>query len=123
GFDLPELLVHGPRRVREGAALVVLVQGRDPSGGSMALAAELPGGLPVERLGMRFRQIGDGPALLSWKPPPRSAGGYTVLIRGTTRGRLVTREALRIEAVTRRPGAGPEPVYRPSSARLLQENS
>ena len=102
GFDLPTLLVHGPRRVREGASLVVVVQGRDPSGGPMSLAAELPGGFPVERLGMRFRQIGDGPALLSWRPPFRSAGTYTVLLRGTTQGRLVTREALRIEVEDRR---------------------
>jgi beta propeller repeat protein len=102
GFDLPELLVHGSRRVREGAVLVVLVQGRDPAGTPMSLAAELPGGIPVERLGMRFRQIGDGPALLSWRPPFRSAGTYTVLLRGTTQGRLVTREALQIEVEDRR---------------------
>jgi hypothetical protein len=68
----------------------------------MELSAELPGGIPLERLGMRFRQIGDGPALLAWKPRFGSAGTYTVLLRGTTVGQLVTRETLPIEVVRRR---------------------
>ena len=99
GFDLPELLVHGARRVREGSWLQIAVLGRDPTGGPMALAAELPGGVPVQSLGMRFHQLGKGPGLLSWRPRRGAAGTYTVLLRGTTQGRLVTRESVQIEVV------------------------
>lgn len=99
GVDLPDLALHGARRVREGERLHIHVIGIDPGGAPMALAAELPDGLPVESLGMRFAPIGKNSsrALLSWRPHAGAAGVYTVLLRGTTQGQLVTRETLQIE--------------------------
>jgi hypothetical protein len=104
GLDLPDLAVQGARQVREGGYLHIEVAGIDPSGAPMALAAELPGGLPVESLGMRFAQPGRSRshALLSWRPGEGAAGTYTVLLRGTTAGRLVTRETLEIEVLEAR---------------------
>jgi subtilisin family serine protease len=98
GFDLPELFVHGARRVREGGHLQILVAGREGEHGHapMALDAELPGGLPVESIGMRFLPLGRSRALLHWRPRAGDAGLYSVLLRGTTAGSLVTRERIEI---------------------------
>jgi hypothetical protein len=108
GLDLPDLAVRGARRVREGGQLRIEVAGIDPAGAPMALAAELPGGLPVESLGMRFTPQGHAQsrALLSWRPREGAAGTYIVLIRGTTAGALVTRQSLRIEVEEARRDAG-----------------
>lgn len=95
GFDLPDLAVRGARTLREGEALRVVIAGRGPSREPLLFAAELPDGAPVESLGMRLRKHGDG-ALLTWRPGPGAAGHYTVQLRGTTPGRLVTRETLEI---------------------------
>jgi beta propeller repeat protein len=99
GFDLPDLAVRGARRVREGGQLHIEVAGVDPRGEPMALAATLPGGESVESLGMRFVPRGRNAAVLLWRPERGAAGRYTVLLRGTTAGRLVTRETLEIEVL------------------------
>jgi len=98
--------VHGNRRVREGAFLHLIVMGRDPEGEEMQLAAGLAGGAPVESVGMRFLEFGHGFGLLSWRPQRGDAGSYTVELRGTTVGRIVTRETLVIEVEEARHGGG-----------------
>jgi len=106
GVELPDLVVHGARRVREGGFLHVLVAGHDPERAPMALAAELVSGAPVESISMRFQQLGRSIGLLSWRPRRGDAGSYTVQIRGTTTGQLVTRETLVIEVEAVRHGGG-----------------
>lgn len=90
------------RRLREGEWLRVEIRGRGPSHEPMLFAAELEGGAPVESLGMRLRMHGHR-ALLSWRPGPGAAGHYTVLLRGTAPGRLVTRETLEIAVEPAKP--------------------
>jgi len=96
GFDLPDLAVRGARRLREGAMLRLEISARGPSREPLVFGAELASGAPVESLGMRLRPRRDGSALLTWQPAAGSAGVYTVVLHGTTPGRLVTRETLEI---------------------------
>jgi len=63
-------------------------------------------GAPVESISMRFQQLGRSIGLLSWRPRRGDAGSYTVQIRGTTTGQLVTRETLVIEVEAARHGRG-----------------
>lgn len=104
GFDLPDLAVRGARQLREGETLQIEISGRGPSREPLVFGAELAGGAPVESLGMRLRPRGDGSAQLTWRPGAGSAGIYTVQLRGTTAGHLVTRETLEIVVSEGDPG-------------------
>jgi hypothetical protein len=79
--------------------LRIPVRGRDPVGGSIRLRAELPGGEPVDALGARFVDFGNGRGHLRWRPGFEQAGSYVLRFVGTSVGLLETVETIRIEVL------------------------
>jgi beta propeller repeat protein len=94
-LELPDLLVLGDRRVREGQLLLLAVFGRDPEGTHLGLSAQLSDGTPVESLGMRFAQR-HGAALLLRRPGASSSGRPAVRFEGEAANGLVTRQTVEL---------------------------
>jgi hypothetical protein len=91
--------------VREGETVRVQVEGRDPSGGVLALDAAQANGEPLDAIGATFRDRRDGSGELVWRPGFEQAGRYALTFTGTSAGRLETRETVWIEVRDARPGA------------------
>jgi beta propeller repeat protein len=94
-LELPDLLVVGDRRVREGQWLRLAIFGRDPESKHLRLSAQLSGGAPVESLGMRFIEK-HGAALLVWRPDTSASGRHAVRFEGEAANGLVTRQTVEL---------------------------
>jgi hypothetical protein len=94
--ELPDLVVRGDLRVREGALLRIEVEAHDPEGGRVPLFARLGDGAPVESVGMRFEQPRKREALLTWRPGAGAAGRTVVRFEGYAQSGLVTRQAVEL---------------------------
>jgi hypothetical protein len=94
-LELPDLLVLGDRRVREGQLLRLAIFGRDPESQHLRLSARLSDGTPVESLGMRFAQK-QGAALLLWRPGTSASGRHAVRFEGEAANGLVTRQTVEL---------------------------
>jgi len=77
----------------------VRVRARDPEGGWPALRVALVDGRPVEAVGARFRDLGNGTGLLSWRPRAGQVGVWMLRVTARGQGHLETRRALRIEVL------------------------
>lgn len=104
-FEVPSLRPLRDRVVREGQTVRVQVEGRDPSGGVLALDAVQANGEPLDAIGAVFRDRRDGSGELVWRPGFEQAGRYALTFTGTSAGRLETRETVWIEVRDARPSA------------------